>query len=80
MGLYDQREDALALGDYREAFELSRQILNRKGSKRLMAIELVYCIECLDKLGLCHLLPPNFDDFSVYGQRDIINRIQLPKK
>ena len=78
MGAVDERMDARAAGDYRRAFELDLVILNRKGSKRLMQLEIEECLNDLEALELLHLLPENFDQFSVYGQRDILNKVTLP--
>ena len=78
MGAVSERQDARAAGNFREAFKLSLIILERKGSKRLMAAEIDECLQDLAALGQLSLLPENFNEFSVYGQRDILNKISLP--
>lgn len=75
MGLVDEREDARLDGDFRDAFNCSLAILNRKSSKRLMANEIGECIDDLSSLGMTHLLPDNFCYYSVYRQKDILNEI-----
>ncbi len=75
MGAVEERQDARAGGDFREAFELDLIILNRKGSKGLMAAEIAECLNDLEALRKLSLIPENFSQFSVYGQRDILNRL-----
>lgn len=77
MGAVDERLDARASGDYKKAFELSVVILSRKGSKRLMAAEIDECLADLEALGKLDLVPGNFGDYSVYGQRELLNRITV---
>ncbi|MBA7580531.1 hypothetical protein ES708_22423 [subsurface metagenome] len=77
MGAVDERMDARAAEDYAKAFNISLEILNRKGSKRLMDAEIRECLDALNHLNKLSLLPPNFEIFSVYGQREILNKITL---
>ncbi len=77
MGAVDERQDARAAGDFRRAFGLSLTILDRKGSKRLMAAEIDECLIDLEHLGQLDLLPENFNQFSVYGQREILDKVSL---
>ncbi|MFH0813268.1 MAG: hypothetical protein V2A69_10600 [Pseudomonadota bacterium] len=77
MGKWEERIDARARADFKEAFICSLEILNRKGSKRLMAQEIEGCCDDLAALGKYHELPENFRQFSVYGQRDILNKVVL---
>lgn len=79
MGAVEERQDAIAQGDDVEVFRLSLEILNRKGSKRLMADEIDYCQEALAQLGKSDLLPDYFSRLSVYGQRDELNKIDPNK-
>jgi len=78
MGAVEERQDARAKGDFKQAFSLSLKILNRKGSKGLMAKEIQECIHDLESLIQLSLLPENFYEFSVYGQRDLLNEVKLP--
>lgn len=77
MGAVEERQDTRAAGDFRRAFNLSLIILDRKGSKRLMAAEIDECLNDLKSLGQLDLLPENFNQFSVYGQREILNKVSL---
>lgn len=77
MGAYEDWQDATAREEWKSAFELSLQILNRKGSKRLMDTWIATCLDALDHLGKANLLPVHFDNLSVYGRRDELNKIQL---
>ena len=77
MGAVDDYYDFLASGDLVSAFETAQEILARKVSKRLMAAWIDDCVEILHKLGKEYLLPTNFDDYSVYGQREKILQIRL---
>ncbi len=77
MGAVDERLDARAEEDYAKAFTVSLEILNRKGSKRLIDAEIQECLDDLSHLNKLSLLPPNFEMFSVYGQREILNKITL---
>ena len=75
MGAVDERFDARADGDCKRAFILSVTILDRKGSKRLMAAEIDECLSDLKALGKLELLPVNFFAYSVYGQRECLDKI-----
>lgn len=77
MGAVDSRLDARANGDFKQSLILSLEILNRKSSKKLMALEIAECLSDLQNLGEKSILPSNFEDYSVYGQRDILNKICL---
>lgn len=77
MGLVDEHQDAAARGDWHAAFRAARQILNRKRSRRLMAEWISHCRQALVASGKAHLLPTYFDDLSVYGQREELNRINI---
>ena len=77
MGAWEDRQDAKAREDWGQVFSLSLEILNRKGSKRLMGHEIDACLEALQALGRADLLPVFFNNLSVYGQRDELNKIQL---
>ena len=79
MGAYEDYQDAEARGDYHKAFELALMILNRKGSKRLMADWIDACVNLLTNMGKANLLPEYFDRLSVYGQRDELAKIDLNK-
>lgn len=77
MGAVEDRMDARAEENFRLAFGLSLMILNRKGSKRLMAAEVEECLNDLEALEKLSLLPPNFTAHSVYGKRDTLNQIRM---
>ena len=80
MGAVESRLDARAAQDFTAAFTLSLEILNRKGSKRLMAAEIEECLDDLETLGKLALLPANFQEFSVYGQRELLNKVSLTRE
>lgn len=77
MGLENGYRDAHAREEWHAAFGLARRILNRKLSKRLMVEWIGRCLEALEASGMRHLLPAFFDDLSVYGQREELNKIEL---
>lgn len=77
MGAIDERLDARAEEDYTKSFGISLEILNRKGSKRLIDAEIQECLDDLGHLNKLSLLPSNFEMFSVYGQRTILNKVTL---
>ena len=72
MGLQDDREDARANRQFRAAFKISLNILERKISKRLIEGEIYECLNDLETLGKLDALPSNFREYSVYGKRDVL--------
>ena len=77
MGAVEQYQDAAAREDWGQAFKLALEILNRKGSKRLMDDWAEACYQALGHLGKAYLLPASFPNLSCYGQRDELNKVQL---
>lgn len=75
MGSIDLYEDAMARGDFLQAFRLAIQILNRKGSKRLINLWVYEAVKCLKALGNLDILPDFFEKLSVYGKREELNRL-----
>jgi len=76
MGAYEEWQDATVREDFAEAFQISLEILNRKGSKRLMEEWIDSCVEMLESMGKANLLPEHFRNLSVYGQREELNKIK----
>jgi len=76
MGAYELRQDARARGDHAAAFRASMKILRRKGSKRLMALEAEEAFNDLEALGETWRLNPRFWEFSCYGQREDLERVE----
>lgn len=77
MGLYEERQDAETRQDHKQAFHLSLGILNRKGSKGLMVLEVGHCLSALEGMDKLSILPEGFSRLSCYGQREELNKLVI---
>jgi hypothetical protein len=77
MGASEDYQDARARGNYPKAFSLAVEIMNRKGSKRLIDAWIDEALWCLEQMEELDLLPENFRALSVYGKREELNRIKV---
>jgi len=76
VGATEDRNDARLSGRYRDAFRLSMVILKRKGSKRLIALEVEEALNDLEVLEETWRLPAHFWDLSCYGQRQALENVE----
>jgi len=77
MGEFENYNDFVEMKEYNKALLSAKVIMNRKASKTLIGLWIDNCIYCLECLKKDNKLPSNFDNFSIYKQREIINNLEL---
>lgn len=70
---FDKFNDAVVDEEWEKAFRHARTILNRKVSKRLIHKWINHCLDCLEEMN--KTLPDKFYEYSLYKQREILNKI-----